>query len=53
MNHYILRTVKELSTNMIGFVVDVTEDSLPKLLKDVLDDSKDYVYINNIIRIRE
>ena len=28
MNHHILRTVKELSTNMIGLVVDVTEDSL-------------------------
>jgi hypothetical protein len=28
MNYYILRTVKELSTGMIGFVVDVTEDNL-------------------------
>lgn len=26
MNHYILRTVKELSTGMIGTVVDVDEN---------------------------
>jgi hypothetical protein len=33
--------------------VIIPEDNLPQLLKDALDDSKDYVYISNIVRIRE
>ena len=34
-------------------MIDIPEDNLPRLLKDALDDSKDYVYISNIVRIRE
>ena len=34
-------------------MIDIPEDNLPKLLKDALDDNKDYVYISNIVRIRE
>ena len=33
--------------------VDIAEDKLPKLVQDALDDSKDYIYINNIVRVRE
>ncbi len=28
MNHYILRTVKEISTGRIGIVIDVSTDSV-------------------------
>ena len=34
-------------------VIDIPEDNLPMLLKDALDDNKDYVYISSIVRIRE
>ena len=32
---------------------DIPDDGLPQLVKDALDDKKDYIYINNIVRIRE
>ena len=35
------------------FMIDIPEDNLPQLVKDALDDSKDYIYINNIVRIRK
>lgn len=34
-------------------IIDIPEENLPQILKDALDDSKDYVYISNIVRIRE
>lgn len=34
-------------------IMDIPDDKLPKLVQDALDDSKDYIYINNIVRVRE
>lgn len=34
-------------------LMDISDDKLPKLVQDALDDSKDCVYINNIVRVRE
>lgn len=34
-------------------LMDIPDDKLPKLVQDALDDSKDYIYINNIVRVRE
>ena len=34
-------------------LVDIPDDKLPKLVQDALDDSKDYIYINSIVRVRE
>lgn len=33
--------------------VEIPDETLPQLVKDALDDSKDYIYIKDIVRIRE
>lgn len=33
--------------------VELPDEKLPQLVKDALDDSKDYIYIKDIVRIRE
>lgn len=33
--------------------VEISNENLPQLVKDALDDSKDYIYIKDIVRIRE
>ena len=45
--------VEECRAKQEMVVTDIPEDNLPMLLKDALDDIKDYVYINSIVRIRE
>lgn len=34
-------------------IVEVSDEKLPQLIKDALDDSKEYVYIKDIVRMRE
>lgn len=34
-------------------MVEIPDENLPQLVKDALDDSKDYIYIKDIVRIRE
>ena len=34
-------------------MVEISDENLPQLVKDALDDSKDYIYIKDIVRIRE
>lgn len=33
--------------------VELPDEKLPQLVKDALDDSKDYIYIKDIVRMRE
>ena len=33
--------------------VEIPDENLPQLVKDALDDSKDYIYIKDIVRMRE
>lgn len=33
--------------------VEIPDEKLPQLVKDALDDSKEYLYIKDIVRIRE